>query len=120
MLGLAMAGCTTTTSVTNLTPKREFRNENGFYPIEAAFHSSQQSLRWETVKPEVIIEKDVYPMRFTPLMTNRWETLIPVPPGNNVVYYRFKFDYKYNAFGAPPQPDSTLSPIYRLQIIDKQ
>ena len=81
---LLMAGCGTTT-VTNLTPKREFRNENGFYPIEAALNSSQQTLRWESIKGEVMVEKDVYTMHPTPLMTNRWETLIPVPPGNNVV-----------------------------------
>jgi hypothetical protein len=118
LLSLAMAGCATT-SITNLTPKRELRNDNGSYSIEAALHSQQQSLRWESIKPQVIVEKDFYPMRPTPMMTNRWETLIPVPPGNNVVYYRFKFDYKYNAFGSAPQGDSMLSPIYRLQIIDK-
>lgn len=118
LLGLAMAGCTST-SVTNLTPNRAYRNQTGLYPVEAAFHSDQQSLRWDTIKPEVVIEKETYPMRPTPLMTNRWETLIPVPPGNNVVYYRFKFDYKYNAFGAAPQGDSTLSPIYRMQVLDR-
>ena len=37
-----------------------------------------------------------------------------------VIYYRFKFDYNYNAFGSPPKPDSKLSPIYRLQILPAQ
>ena len=115
--GLLLTGCNT--AITNLTPKHELRNPNGFYPIEAAFNSSQQSLRWETIKPAVVVEKDFYPMRFTQLMTNRWETLIPVPPNVNVIYYRFKFDYKYNDFGTPPQSDSKLSPIYKLQIIDQ-
>ncbi|HZV33291.1 MAG TPA: hypothetical protein VFB72_01845 [Verrucomicrobiae bacterium] len=118
LLSVVMAGCATT-SITNLTPNRVYRNETGQYPVEAAFHSDQQSLRWDSITPEVIIEKDTFPMRHTPLMTNRWETLIPVPPGNNVVYYRFKFDYKYNAFGSAPQPQSTVSQIYRMQIIDK-
>lgn len=118
LLSLAMAGCSTT-EVTSVTSRHELRNQNGFYPVEAAFNSSQQSLRWDSIKTQVIVEdKDTYPMHLTPMMTNRWETLIPVPPNVNVVYYRFKFDYKYNAFGGP-RPDSKLSQIYRLQIIDK-
>ena len=48
----------------------------------------------------------------------RWETLVPVPQGKNVVYYRFKFDYRYNSFG-PAQPDSKLSAPYRLLLSDK-
>ena len=115
--GVLLAGCTT--SITNLTPRTQTRNANGFYPIEAALATSQQSLRWSSVKPSVIVGKDFYPMRFTPMMTNRWETLVPIPPGNNTVSYRFKFDYTYNAFGQPPQPDSKLSPVYKLTVVDR-
>ena len=94
------------------------RNPNGLYPIEAALTSHQQSLRWEDIHPSVVVETDFYPMRPTPLITNRWETLIPIAPGNNVVYYRFKFDYDANGFGKT-DPDSKLSQVYRLEILDK-
>lgn len=107
-----MAGCTTTT-ITNLTPKIASRNPNGLYPVEASLASSQQTLRWETIEPSVVIGNELFPMRPTPLMKNRWETLIPVPPGRNAVTYRIKFDYKYNAFSAP-KSDSKLSPEFRL------
>lgn len=117
LLSLLLAGCSTT--ITNLTPKQTARNANGFYPIEAALKTSQQSLRWSSIKPSVVVGKEFFPMRHTPMMTNRWETLIQVPPNVNVVYYRFKFDYTYNNFGTPPQPDSKLSPTYRLEISDK-
>ena len=117
LLALLVAGCSTT--ITNLTPKREFRNDIGLYSVEAALNSSQQSLRWGAVKPSVVVGKEFYPMRYTPLMTNRWETLIPVAKDTAVVYYRFKFDYTYNSFASPPKADSKLSPVYRLQILDK-
>ncbi len=115
-----MAGCATTTHITNLTPQKEFRNPNGFYSVEAALSSRQQTLRWQSVRPSVIVDKEFYPMRPTPLMTNRWETLIPIPADKNVVYYRFKFDFDYNTFASPGGSDSKLSPVYRMQILDKQ
>jgi len=120
LLALVMAGCTTThTTITNLTPKREYRNPNGTYALEAALNSRQQTMRWDTIKASVMVGGEFYPMRQTSLMTNRWETLIPIPPGAGVISYRFKFDYDYNAFGAPPKADSKLSSPYKLQIMDK-
>jgi len=117
-LTLIMTGCTSTT-VTNLTAKQTLRNANGLYPVEVALSSRQQTLRWPTIKANAVMENEFYAMRTTSLMTNRWETLIPVPPGKNVVYFRFKFDYMYDAFASPGKMDSLLSPIYRLQILDK-
>ncbi len=114
-----MTGCAST-RITNLTPQRELRNANGLYPIEAAMTSHQQTLRWNSIRPQVVVDQEFYPMRATPLMTNRWETLIPVPPGKNVVFFRFKFDFDYNDFGSPGRTDSKLSPIYRLQILDEK
>jgi len=119
LLGLLMAGCATTTHITNLTPQQEFRNSNGFYSVEAALASRQQTLRWQSIRPSVVVDKEFYPMRPTPLMTNRWETLIQVPAGQNVVFYRFKFDFDYNTFASSGGSDSKLSPVYRLQILDK-
>jgi len=117
-LGLLASGCATTT-VTNLTAKQTFRNANGLYPVEVALSSRQQTLRWPTIKANAVMENDTFTMRLTPLMTNRWETLIQVPADKNVVYFRFKFDYMYDAFASPGRMDSLLSPIYRLQILDK-
>ena len=119
LLALLAAGCSTTATITNLTPQEEFRNANGLYPVDAALASKQQTLRWNTIRPQVVVETEFYPMRPTPLMTNRWETLVPVPPDRNVVYYRFKFDFDYNDFGSPGKSDSKLSQVYRLHIIDK-
>jgi len=112
-----LAGCAS--DITNLSPKRSYRNANGLVNLEASFTTKQQSLLWSSVKPSVVIGDQVYPMRQTPLMTNRWETVVPVPPNETVLYYRYKFDFKSMAFGAPPKPDSQLSPIYRLQMLEK-
>jgi hypothetical protein len=115
LLGLVLTGCTTST-ITRLTPRQTIRSADGLYPIEALLRSDQQSLRWETIEASVLVGSQTYPMHMTPLMTNRWETLIPVPQGVDTVEYRIKLDYYYNAFGVPPQEDSMMSKVYKLKI----
>lgn len=111
---LLLTGCAAT--FTNLTPLEQTRNANNLYPVEVAFNSQQQSLRWESLHPYVLVNGRLYDMRQTPLMTNRWEGFVPVPAGDNTVGYRYKFDYLYNNIGTPPKPDSAYSPQYKLQI----
>ena len=116
-LVLIAAGCTNAT-LTNLTPQQQQRNGNGFYPVEVALETRKQTLRWNSIKPMVKVGADYYPMRPTPLMATRWEGLIPVPAGANIVKYNYKFDYQYNAMGKP-RNDSALSKTYTLKILDK-
>lgn len=111
-----LAGCGTT--FTNLTAQRQVRNPNNLYPVEVALNTRQQSLRWESIQPFVVVGAEAYPMRQTLLMKNRWEVLLPVPPRTKVVYYRYKFDFQYNAFGQP-KTDSDSSPEYKLLIFEK-
>lgn len=111
-----LAGCGTT--FTNLTAQRQVRNPNNLYPVEVALNTRQQSLRWESIQPFVVVGAEAYPMRQTLLMKNRWEGLVPVPPRTNVVYYRYKFDFQYNAFGQP-KTDSDSSPENKLLIFEK-
>ena len=113
---LLLTGCAG--MFTRLTPLQQSRNANNLYPVEVAFNSQQQSLRWETIQPYVLVNGQLYPLRQVSLVKNRWEGFVPVPPGVNSVDYRFKFDYKYNTFGAPPKASSAKSPIYKLNIVD--
>jgi hypothetical protein len=110
---LFLAGCTST--FTNLTPLHQTRNANNLYPVEVAMSSRQQTLRWDSIKPQIMVGTELYPMRPTTLMTNRWEGLVPIPPGTSLVHYRYKFDFDQNAMGKP-KPDSALSPEYTLHI----
>ncbi|HTL54169.1 MAG TPA: hypothetical protein VL361_00765 [Candidatus Limnocylindrales bacterium] len=110
---LLVAGCTAT--FTNLTPLQQGRNANNLYPVEVAMTTRQQSLKWETIRPQIVVGNETYPMRRTPLMTNRWEGLVPVPATEKVVHYRYKFDFDYNTFGTP-KGDSALSPEYTLHV----
>jgi len=112
-----LAGCADVT-LTNLTPTQEPRNPAGQYLIEMKMDSTQQTLRPESVKPTVVVGMDAYPMRNQLKMTNRWEALVPIPPGTNVINYHFKVDYDYNRFGKPGQ-DSMRCFQYKLEIIDK-
>jgi len=113
---LLLAGCTTT--FTQVTPLQQPRNANNLYPVEVIFNSSQQVLRWDSLKPFVLVKGELYPLRPVPVVTNRWEGLVPVPPTANGVTYRFKFDYLYNNMGTAPKPNSAFSPSYNLKIID--
>ena len=115
-LSLLLAGCAT--QLTNLTPQMQVRNAENLYPVEVSFNSNQQTVRWKSIQPKIVVGTESYDMRPTPVMTNRWEGLIPVPPGTNIIHYRYKFDYEYNRMGAPGR-DSALSPEYTLQILDQ-
>src|SRR5712671_3943155 len=116
LIPLLFAGCQAT--LTNLTPQTRVRNPDNLYMVEVALASRQQSLRWESIKPQVVVGSDFYPMRPTKLMTNRWEALLPLPSNVNTVPYRYKIDFTYNALGAP-RSDSALSKEYTLRVLDK-
>jgi hypothetical protein len=80
--------------------------------------SRQPSLRWDSIRPQIVVGNDYYPMKPTPMMTNRWEGLVPVPAGADNVRYHYKFDFDYNAFGSP-RPDSARSPEYTLRVTEQ-
>ena len=114
---LLLAGCTST--FTRVTPLEQPRNANNLYPVEVIFTSNQQALRWESVKPFVLVNGDLYPLRPVPVVPNRWEGFVPVAPTANGATYRFKFDYLYNNVGTDPKPGSAFSPLYNLKIVDQ-
>ena len=115
LLLLLINGCAT--NLTNLTAQHQERNPNNLYPVEVALDSRQQTLRWQTIQPQIVVGTEFYPMRLTQLMSNRWEGLVPIPASSNLVHYRYKFDYEYNAMGKP-KSDSSLSPEYTLRIME--
>jgi len=114
---LLLVGCTTG-KFTRLTPNEQQRNPNNLYPVEVAFDSNQQALRWDSIKAYVIVNGQPQPLRPVPLVRNRWEGLVSPPAGANSVSYKFKFDYLYNAFGQAPQPNSEASKTYVLKIVE--
>jgi hypothetical protein len=115
---LWLAGCSTAT-FTRLTPNQQPRNQDNQYAVEAAFDSDQQSLRWDSIKAFVLVNNQALPMRRVPLVRNRWEGFVPVPPGASVVTYRFKFDYYYNSLASSPRPTSITSKTYTLRVTDQ-
>jgi hypothetical protein len=106
---------TACSSVTNLTPSTQSRANAGLYPVEFVWSTRQQSVRPESVKPYVLVGTEMYPMYSTPLVTNRWEAMVPVPPNEKFLHYRIKVDYEYNAI-PKPRKNSQLSEEYRLEI----
>jgi len=115
LLSLLLAGCAT--QLTNLTPQEQVRNAVNLYPVEVAFNSNQQTIRWQSIQPKILVGTNVYDMRPTPFVTNRWEGFVPVPAGANAVQYRYRFDFRYNRMGAPGS-DNALSRQYTLHILE--
>jgi hypothetical protein len=115
-LSLLLAGCAT--QLTNLTPQQQVRNANNLYPVEVSFDTRQQTVRWNSIQPKIVVGAELYEMRPTPLMTNRWEGLIPVPPGTSLIHYRYKLDFQYNKMGKPGA-DTALSHEYSLRILNQ-
>jgi hypothetical protein len=114
-LPLLLAGCATPFVVTNLTPLQQIRTTNNLYTVEAAVASDQQTLRWDSIRPQIVVGAETYKMHPTRLMNNRWEGVLPVAPGTSVVRYHYRFDFDYNSWGGP-RSDSTVSPEYTLRI----
>ena len=117
LCALLLAGCGTT-AITNLTPSRLPRKDNGQYAFAVEWNSRQQSLIKDSIKAYVIVGLDQFPMQRTPMLTNRWETLVPVATDQEIVTYRYKFDYEYQGF-PNRELDSKLSRYYRLFIFNK-
>jgi hypothetical protein len=117
LLPLLLVGCGTT-AIVNLTPSRLPRKDNGQYPFGVEWASRQQSLIKDSIQAYVVIGLDQYPMQRTPLLTNRWETLVPIAADKDSVIYRYKFDYEYQSFAAR-QRDSKLSKVYQLFVLEK-
>jgi hypothetical protein len=115
VLPLFLAGCAA--EMTNLTAQRKVREANNLYSLEVAVDSEQQTLRCESIHPQILVGTESYPMQPTPLMTNRWEGVVPIPPGTTTIQYRFKLDYQYNAFGKPKN-GTALSKTYKMQIVE--
>jgi hypothetical protein len=115
LLPLLLAGCAT--QLTNLTPQQQHRNANNLYPVEVSFNSRQETVRWQSIRPQIVVGPEVYLMRPTPLMTNRWEGLVPVPQGVSAVRYHYKLDFQFNKMGKPGS-DTALSREYTLRILE--
>lgn len=116
LLACLGAGCTST-QITNLTPSRQPRNPNNLYVFEADWHSNQQSLRKDSIQPYVMIGTTAFPMQRVPMIKNRWETLVPIPPEESIVNYHFKFDYDYNSVPVR-RSNSKQSQAFQLRVED--
>ena len=116
LLPLALAGCSS--SITNLTPSRLVRNSDGTYRVEAAWRTTEQTIRPETIKPSVMVGEKNYPMQPELVVSDRWEAFVPVPADQKLTHYQFRFDFLRNAIPKIVE-DSKLSETYTLEIVDK-
>jgi hypothetical protein len=115
LLAIFLASCVSKV-ITNLTPTQMPRNPSGQYLVEMKLDSTQQTLRYDSITPQVVSGFNSYKMRPTLKMTNRWEALVPVPADKETLLYRFKVDYEYNKFSNKPGQGSLMSDEYKLTI----
>ncbi len=116
LLATGLTGCTSS-SIVNLTPSQQPRNDTGLYLLEAEWQSNQRSIRYDSLNPKVIVGTNEYIMRQTQLLTNRWEALVPVPKEEKILNYHYKFDFKYTTVPAKLN-DSKISIPFQLKITE--
>lgn len=116
-LPLLLAGCSTPLVITNISTLTPLRSTNNLYTVEVAVASEQQTLRWQSIRPQILVGSKSYPMLPTQKMGDRWEGQVPVPAGTSSLHYRYRFDFEYNSWG-PPKADSVLSKDYTLRVFD--
>lgn len=119
LLTVAMAllsGCSTT--ITSMTPTQTPRTATGMYPFGVAWDTSQHSVVDESVKAYVLMGENLYPMQRTPLVRDRWETVVPVPADKDIVTYQYKFEYQYYSMPSR-KSNSMLSKPYQLRIMEQ-
>jgi hypothetical protein len=116
-LALMLTGCASI--FTRLSPLEQPRNPNNLYPVEVQFNSQDQSMRWDSLKPYVLVQGQLYPLHAVPMVPNRWEGFVPVSQSSDETEFRFKFDYLYNAFNPEPKQASATSPLYKLKIVNQ-
>ena len=113
---LLLGGCARAT-LTNLTVNSQPRDANGLYRVEIIWEDTANSVRHETVQPVVLVGTNAFPMQRTALVSNRWETLLPVADDAQGVTYRIRVDWKFNAIPVP-EANSKMSKSFQLQIKD--
>lgn len=117
LLCLLFTGCAST-SLTNLTPRQQTRNANGLYPVEVMWDSRQATVVTNTIKGFVVVGENAYPMQRSPMLANRWETVLPVPADKDTVNYRYRFDYEYLQIPAR-RGGNVWSAPFQMQILDR-
>jgi len=92
-VGLLAAGCAPTS--VNLTPSHPPAASTGLYPFEVQWDSPRRGIKADDLKAYVVIGTNLFPMTRVANTPNRWEALVPLPPHQTSVPYRYKFDYRY-------------------------
>jgi hypothetical protein len=113
MLSALLTGCT---SITNLAPTRYPRDTTGYYRVEAAWYTQKEGIVPKSFKPMVVVNGfDTYPMQPVPLVQDRWEAYIPIPPDKDTIIFHYKFDFMEEAIGGP-RPNSLMSRDFELKV----
>jgi hypothetical protein len=112
LLSLFAAGCT---SLGNLSPGQYPRNASGFYRVEASWKTREANIIPDSIVATVLVNDESYGMQRVPVVQDRWEGYIPIPPAADEIRYRFKFVFEHNQIGRHV-PDSLMSPEYVIKI----
>ncbi len=116
LLPLWLTGCVS--EFTNVTPPNMARNDTGLYPVEVVWECNLKALKKDSIQARVEVGDQKFKMDRTPLVPDRWQTLISLPPGTNLVNYRVRMDFEY--YDIPVvRSNSSLSPFYSLKIQEK-
>jgi len=117
MIWLAACATMTVNTITNLTPSRLPKKENGQYMFSVEFDTRQRTMVKDSLRVSVVIGEQLYPMERTPLVPDRWETLVPIGATETQVNFHYRFEYDYKAI-PEVKPMVMDSKNYRLNIVN--
>lgn len=93
VLSVVVAGCAP--NYVNLTPRTVPPTPVNVYPFEVQWNSPRRGANNANVTASVVIGTNFFSMTRVPNTTDRWEARAPLPAGQSVVTYYYKFDYDY-------------------------
>jgi hypothetical protein len=114
LLAAVGAGCAGSRN-TNLTPRTLPATPESSYLFETTFDSRRRGVDPASAKAWVMLGQELYPMQRVPNTENRFEALVPLPPGQTYWPYKYKFEYEYPST-LSRERNSTWSQEYRLVV----
>ena len=119
-LGLVLLSGCNNLVLTNLTPSSLPENPSQIYTITLRATSNAETIVPESIKPHIVIDAQIYPMKKSSLADNLYEFEYQLPPGRDALAYYFLVNYETEVNGSREAHDAAYSEVAHATIIHRQ
>lgn len=124
---LGLAGCQSTTwkdltqsiAIVNLTPGVFPENPSGVYTFSVNVKPLASTVLKETVRVNLVIDGEVYPMKPSPLAATVWEYDHPIAVGRESAKYFYQVSYLVEGRVSTKQRQITSEQVSRIRIANR-